>query len=96
MELLITNAEYNFIQKKIKNLSQAYTQSNDMDVRIAVKETAFFDICSRIAGFDKLYKYFSMCKMDSLKAIDKLLEIVQSHLNVVNLPILEQVSLKKY
>lgn len=51
MSLEISNIEYNLIRKKLKQLEEAYKQSNDDIIRISVKDRMFFDLCTGIPLF---------------------------------------------
>lgn len=85
--LNLLNEDYNFIVRNLKILEEAYKQSVDQNIRIAVKERVNFNLCERINGFYELFgDVFENCKMSSLREILELTEKVIKVLSIEPLP----------
>lgn len=86
MKLNVNNIEFNHINKNLKLLEDTYRQSNDKNVRNAVKEQVFNELCKIINNFkDKFFKTFDLCNMNSLKDIDLLKETILGNIEVIKL-----------
>jgi len=83
----IPNEDYNFLRKRMLRLEEAYQQSTDQSIRIAVRDKTLYDICERFPDF--YYEYvdsFESCKMSSLKEITDLFELVMGRYSIEALP----------
>jgi len=96
MKLLVNNMEYNFIIKRLRRLEEAYKQSCDKNVRIAVRDQTLVDISDAIYGFyEQFGEKISLCKMGSLKEILDLIDEITGELDVQNMQELSLSSAKK-
>ena len=92
----IRNIDYNFIRKRLKRLEEAYKQSSDHTVRMAVKDKTFGEIIDRIDGFYEMFgESFEACQMGSLREIDMLCEEVMSKYTAKKLPSIAKGQAKK-
>lgn len=79
MERIVQNEDYNFLRNRMMRLEEAYKQSIDPKIRIAVRDKTLYDICERFPDFLDLHgEDFDKCQMSSLKETLDLYDSIMS------------------
>ena len=95
-KIVINNEDYNYLRKRMRRLEETYKQSEDPNIRNAVKMTTLEEINKRLYDFKDLFGTdFEKCKMSSLVEIDNLEEKVMSNYKVKKLQEVTEKELKK-
>lgn len=55
MKFEMNNEEYNFVRKRLKRLEEAYNQTIDPSIRIAVKDQTCYELYERVPVFYNIF-----------------------------------------
>lgn len=96
MKFEMSNEEYNFVRKRLKRLEEAYNQTIDPSIRIAVKEQTCYELYERVPTFYDIFGgMLENCRMSSLKEITDITDKISESLEVGKLQEVDVQTAKK-
>ncbi len=96
MKLELSNEEYNFVRIRMKRLEEAYKQTIDPIIRIAVKDRTCYELLESIPAFyERFGENLEKCQMSSLKEITDVTDNIMNSLNIIKLEEIDVQTAKK-
>lgn len=96
MKFEMNNVEYNFVLKRLKRLEEAYNQTIDPSIRIAVKDQTCYELYERVPEFYNIFgNMLENCKMSSLKEITDITDKISVSLEIGRLQEVDVQTAKK-